>query len=65
MTRTPTLPPTAPECIWVLCDLADPDAVRFVHDARALFQDRSDLAGFGPDHMILVLFPGGARRLPA
>jgi hypothetical protein len=44
----------------VLCDLREPDAVRFLHEARASFQERSDLAGFGPDHLILVIFPGGA-----
>jgi hypothetical protein len=49
--------PTDREHLWVLCDLRETDGARFVHEARALFRERSDLAGFGPDHMVVLLLP--------
>ncbi len=51
--------------VWVLCDLREPDAVRFIHSMRAAYQEHSDLAGFGPDHLILLIFPGGALEAAA
>ena len=57
--------PAKARCIWVFCDIREPAVVRFVHEARALFQEHSDLAGFGPDYLILMIFPGGAREAAA
>ncbi len=51
--------PTDHECRWFLCDLREPDGVRFVHEARALLRERSDLVSVGPNHMIVLIFPGG------
>jgi hypothetical protein len=48
----------SPPCIWVFCDLRHPEDVQFVHNARAAFQERSDLIALGPDHMIVVLYTG-------
>jgi hypothetical protein len=52
-----------PECIYVLVDLREPEGCDFIHEQRGIQQHYSDLAGFGPDHMILILFPGAALEL--
>jgi hypothetical protein len=52
--------PSKPESIWVLYDLRGPEACSHLHEQRGLWQELSDLAALGPDHMILMLFPGGA-----
>jgi hypothetical protein len=46
--------------IWVLYDLRCPEACQHLHEQRATWQELSDLAALGPDHMILMLSPGGA-----
>jgi hypothetical protein len=53
------------ECIWVLYDLRNPEACEHLHEQRAAWQELSDLAALGPDHMILILFPGGAADNPS
>jgi hypothetical protein len=52
--------PTKAESIWVLFDVRDRQACEHLHKQRAVWQELSDLAALGPDHMILMLFPGGA-----
>jgi hypothetical protein len=47
-----------PLSTWILCDLHSPEAVKFVHDARGVFRERSDLIALGPHHMIVVLLAG-------
>jgi hypothetical protein len=63
MIRPRTIYTQDPECILVLVNLREPEACDFVHRQRGIWQAYSDLAGFGPDHMILILFPGGALEL--
>ncbi len=55
--------PTDSACIWVLYDLTDPEACETLHKQRAVWREFSDLAPFGPDHMVLLLFPGAALEL--
>lgn len=52
--------PNRAKGIWVLYDLRCPEACQHLHQQRATWQELSDLAAFGPDHMILILSPGGA-----
>jgi hypothetical protein len=47
----------------VLVDLREPEGCDFIHEQRGIQQHYSDLAGFGPDHMILILFPDAALEL--
>jgi hypothetical protein len=51
------------KCIHILVDLREPAGCEFVHQQRGVWQAYSDLAGFGPDHLILILFPGAALEL--
>jgi hypothetical protein len=46
--------------IWVLYDLRCPEARHYLREQRATWQELSDLATLGPDHMVLMLSPGGA-----
>jgi hypothetical protein len=46
------------ECVHILVDLREPEGCDFVHEQRGIWQQYSDLAALGPDHMILTLFPG-------
>ncbi len=53
------------ECIVILFDLRHPESCKQIHRLRAVWQADSDLEGFGPDHMIVFLFPGATQRLAA
>lgn len=57
--------PSDPECVHILVDLREPEGCDFIHEQRGIWQEYSDLAALGPDHMILILFPGGAQELAA
>ena len=52
--------PNESESIWVLYDLRDPEACEHLHEQRGLWQELSDLAALGPDHMVLTIRPGAA-----
>lgn len=39
----------------IVCDLRSADGVQYVHTARAKYQERTDLIGLGPDHLLLVV----------
>jgi hypothetical protein len=51
--------------IWVLFNLRDESAVRSLHSQRAALAEHGDLEAIDQDHIILIVFPGGARRLAA
>jgi hypothetical protein len=46
-----------------LFDLRDAQACDLLHDLRWEWREFSDVAGFGPDFMILLLYPGAALEL--
>jgi hypothetical protein len=52
--------PNHDRAIWVLYDLRDPKQCQHLHEQRASWQELSDLAALGSNHMILLLSPGGA-----
>ncbi len=52
-------------CILLLFDLRDPGACEQIHRLRASWQANSILEALGPDHMIVLLFPGATQRLAA
>ena len=54
--------PNPARALWVLYDLRDRDACKHLHEQRALWQEQSDLAAVGPDHMVLIIRPGVAVR---
>jgi hypothetical protein len=54
--------PDHARAIWMLYDLRDPEACEHLHEQRATWQELSDLAALGPDHMILIIWPGAALR---
>jgi hypothetical protein len=54
-----------PECLIVLFDLREPEAVEQLHRGRAIWQGDSDIEALDEDHFILVIRPGAARRLAA
>lgn len=63
MTLPPdTLYPSKSKSIWVLYDLRDREACKHLHKQRGLWQELSDLAALGPDHMVLIIWPGAAVR---
>ncbi len=47
---------------WVLFDIRDDEAVRRFYRLRAGLQDDADVKALGPDHVLLVIRPGGATR---
>jgi hypothetical protein len=51
--------------IWILCDVTDAEGAEALHRLRAFFQADADLRAFGPEHFVLVVKPGAARRLAA
>jgi hypothetical protein len=56
---------TGRTAIWVLFDLRDESAVQSLHLQRAALAEHGDLEAIDQDHIILIVFPGGARRLAA
>ena len=54
--------PPMPKSIWVLYDLRSLEACNHLHEQRGFWQEESELAALGPDHMILIPSPGGAAK---
>jgi hypothetical protein len=54
-----------PECLIVLFDLRDSEAVERLHRERATWQELSDIQALSKDCFALILRPGGAQRLAA
>jgi hypothetical protein len=58
--------PSIPECIVILFDLRDSEAVEKLHRERATWQEHSDIEALTEDSFALILRPGGgAQRLAA
>ena len=57
--------PKTPRCIILLFDLRERGASEQVHRLRAAWQADSDLEALGPDHMVVLVFPGSTRGLAA
>jgi hypothetical protein len=55
--------PTSRTEIWVLFDLRDERAAQSLHLQRAALAELGDLEAIDQDHIILIMLPGGARRL--
>jgi hypothetical protein len=49
--------------IWVFFDLRDERVVQSLHLQRAALAEFGDLVGIDQDHVVLIMLPGGARRL--
>jgi hypothetical protein len=54
-----------PEYLVLIFDLREPEACEQVHYLRAVWQADSDLEALGPDHMVVILFPGTDGRMAA
>jgi hypothetical protein len=54
-----------PECIVVIFDLRDSEAVAELHRLRWTWREFSDIEALSEDCFALILRPGGARRLAA
>jgi hypothetical protein len=52
-----------PPALLTLFDLRDPHAVARLHRERTGWQRDSDIERLGPDHAVLLVYAGGARRL--
>jgi hypothetical protein len=66
MLRASQLYPNDPKrLVAILFDLRSPKACERVHHLRAVWQAASDLEALGPDHMVVILFPGATQRLAA
>jgi hypothetical protein len=55
--------PTSRTAIWVLFDLRDERAVQSLHLQRAALAEHGDLEAIDQDHIVLIVLPGGVRRL--
>ncbi len=55
--------PTSRTDIWVHFALRDRSAVKSLHLQRGALQEFGDLAFIDEDHFLLIVRPGGARRL--
>ena len=49
--------------LWVLFDLADPEAREALHRQRAAWGECSEIEAIDGDHAILIVRPGGVKRL--
>jgi hypothetical protein len=65
MLRASQLYPNEDRCILLLFDLRSPKACEQVHHLRAVWQGEMDLEALGPDHTVVILFPGATQRLAA
>jgi hypothetical protein len=61
----PLYPTANSQCIAILFDVSDPDEAEALHHARAVWQGASDIEALDEDRFILIVRPGGARRLAA
>jgi hypothetical protein len=57
--------PSIPNCIIVLFDLRDSEAVEQLHRERVRWQKLSEIEALSEDCFALILHPGGAQRLAA
>jgi hypothetical protein len=60
-----TLYPNAPKPLLVLFDVSIPGVVVRLHRERAAWQENADIEAPDQDHFVLIIRPGGARRLAA
>lgn len=60
-----TLYPNAPEPLLVLFDVRIPGVVVRLRGERAAWQEYADIEALDQDHFVLIIRPGGARRLAA
>jgi hypothetical protein len=51
--------------VIVLFDLRIPGVVVRLHRERAAWQEYADIEALDQDHFVLIIRPGGARRLAA
>ena len=59
-----TLYPSSSEYIIVLFDLRLPGTADRLDRERAAWQAQSDIEALDENHFVLLVRPGGARRLP-
>jgi hypothetical protein len=57
--------PNNPECLIILFDLREFEAVEQLHCERATWQELSDIEALTEDCFALMLRPAGVRRLAA
>ena len=55
--------PTGSTEIWILFDLRDGSAVKSLHLQRGALQEFGDLEFIDEDRFLLIVRPGGARRV--
>ena len=55
--------PTGSTDIWILFDFRDGNALKSLHLQRGALQEFGDLAFIDEDHVLLIVGPGGARRV--
>jgi hypothetical protein len=60
-----SLYPTGKAGIWILFDLREERAVRSLHRLGGALAELGDFEAVDQDHMVLIVRPGGARRLEA
>ena len=58
LTPLPQIYPNHARTIWVLYDLRDHDQCQHLHEQRAVWRELSHLEALGPNHMILIIWPG-------
>jgi hypothetical protein len=63
MDRAKQLYPSSSECMVVLFDLRLPGTTERLHRERAAWQEQSDIEALDQNHFVLIVQPGGARRL--
>jgi hypothetical protein len=63
MNRANQLYPNSSECVIVLFDLRLASTAKRLHRERAAWQEQSDIEALDENHFVLVVRPGGARRL--
>jgi hypothetical protein len=50
--------PESRESIWILFDLRNSEERRLFRALQSVWGEHSDVAELGPNHMILILYPG-------
>ena len=63
MDRARQLYPNSSEYLVVLFDLRLPGTAERLHRERAAWQEHSEVETLDQDHFVLIVRPGGARRL--
>lgn len=62
MTRTPTLPPDVEKAVTVF-DVRIPGTAERLHRERAAWAEHADIEAVDHNHYVLIVRPGGSRRL--